>query len=146
MAFRFKFETLLNVRKIRENMAQQSFSEAQRNHLALLDMKTQIEARRDDIRDDLMNRMKRGLDSSEVKRYYDYLSHMKEGLARLEENIKIAEQQLNAKRQKLLEAKKEHRAMERLREIHLSRFEAVERKNEMNFIDEIAIYRHRGER
>jgi flagellar protein FliJ len=146
MAFKFKFETLMNVRKIRENIAQQAFSEAQRNQLTLLNMKVQIEARRDDLSNDLMNRMKRGLGSPEVKTYYDYLSHIKQGLTRLAENIKAAEKQVDMKRQKLLEAKREHKAMERLKEIHQARFDAVERKNEMNFIDEIAISRHGGER
>ena len=146
MPFKFKFETLMNVRKIRENIAQQAFSEAQRNHLTLMNMKAQIEARRDDLGDDLMNRMKRGLGSTEVKIYYDYLAHIKEGLMRLDENIKVAEKQVDMKRQKLLEAKREHKAMERLKEIHQARFDVVERKNEMNFIDEIAISRHGGER
>jgi flagellar export protein FliJ len=146
MSFRFKFETLMNVRKIRENIAQQAFSEAQRNHLTLMNMKTQIEARRDDLRNDLMNRMKRGLGSVEVKTYYDYLSHMKTGLSRLDDNIRIAEQQVDVRRQKLLEAKREHKAMERLKEIHQARFDTVERKKEMNFIDELAISRHGGGR
>jgi len=144
MAFRFKFETLMNVRKIRENIAQQAFSEAQRNHQTLLAMKEQIEARRDDIRNDLMNRMKRGLGATEVRMYYDYLSHIKRALVRLDENILAAEKQVDLKREKLLEAKREHKAMERLREIHQARFDAAERKKEMNFIDEIAISRHGG--
>jgi flagellar export protein FliJ len=146
MAFRFKFETLLKVRKIWENMALQAFSLAQRQHLALLAMKTQIESRRDGLRHDLMNKMKGGLNSSEVKSYYDYLFHLEEGIERLQENISSAEQQVNLKRKELLKTKRAYKAIARLKEIDQARYDTLERKADMNFIDEIAILRHGGER
>ena len=146
MAFKFKFETLLKVRKIRENMALQVFSQAQRQHLALLALKTQIESKRDDIRYTLMKRMKQGLKSSEVRGYYDYLTHLEEGIAGLCENIALAEQQVSRRRKDLLETKKAKKAIARLKEIDQIRFDTIERKKDMNFIDEIAILRHGGER
>lgn len=146
MAFRYRYETLLNVRRIRENIAQQAFSQAQRNHLSLLAMRGQIESRSTDLGHDLMNRMKRGINSSEVRGYYEYLSHLKESLEKIEKNIRISQQHVTLKREKLLEAKRAHQAVERLKEIHRDRFDALERKAEMNFIDEIAIMRHGGTR
>jgi flagellar export protein FliJ len=146
MAFRFKFETLLKVRKIWENMALHAFSQAQRQHLALLAMKTQIESRRDGLRNDLMNKMKGGLNSSEVKSYYDYLFHLEEGIERLQENISSAEQQVDIKRKELLKTKRAHKAIARLKEIDQARYDTLERKADMNFIDEIALLRHGGER
>jgi flagellar export protein FliJ len=146
MTFRYRFETLLNVRKIRENISQQAFSQAQRSYLSLLAMRAQIESRRDDLRHDLMNRMKGGLGSSDVKRYYDYVFHLEKSREKITENIRISEQQVNTMRVKLLEAKRAHKAVARLKEIHQARFDTFERKKEMNFIDEIAIMRHGGER
>ena len=67
MAFKYKFSTLLNVRKIQENIAQQAFSQAQRYVKTLVAMRDQVLMRRDTLRAELMTRMGQGLSSTEVK-------------------------------------------------------------------------------
>lgn len=146
MGFRFKFATLMNVRKVQENTAQQLFSQAQRYVSTLMAMKEQVSIRRDVLRAELMTRMKNGLSSNEVKGYYDYLSHLEQGIERINENIKVARKQLEEKREYLMKAKRAFKAISRLREIHLSRFDETERKKDMKFLDEIAVLRHGGER
>ncbi len=146
MAFRFRFETLLNVRKIQENIAQQAFSQAQRQLAALIAMKDQVMARKDVLKTELMTRMKGGLGSSEVKRYYDYFFHLDEGITHIVESIEKTGRQVDEKRQELLKAKSAHKALTRLREIHQDRHEEAERKKEMHFLDEIAIMRAGGEK
>lgn len=139
MAFHFKFKTLLNVRKIQENLAQQALSQGQRHLASLNAMKEQILARKDVLKAELMTRMKGGLSSSEVRRYYDYILHLDEGIVRINENIEKAQRQVDEKRDALLKAKRAHQAILRLEEIHQARFDEHERRQEMNFLDEIAI-------
>jgi flagellar export protein FliJ len=146
MAFKYKFSTLLKVRKIQENIAQQSFSQAQRYLRTLLAMRDQVLARRDTLRSELMTRMRQGLSSTEVKIYYDYLLYLEKGLERIDENIKTAEQQVDVKREDLLKAKRAFKAISRLKEIHQARFDEALRKKDMIFLDEIAVLRHGGER
>jgi flagellar FliJ protein len=146
MAFKYKFSTLLNVRKIQENVAQQAFSQAQRYVRSLEAMRDQILARRDILRSELMTRMKQGLSSTEIKLYYDYLSYLEKGLERIDENIKTAEQQVEVKREELLKAKRSSKAISRLKEIHQARYDEALRKKDMIFLDEIAVLRHGGER
>ena len=146
MVFKFKFATLLNVRKIQENIAQQAFSQAQRYVSSLQEMKEQISARKDILRVELMTRMRQGLSSTEVKGYYDFLNHLEQGIVRINENIKTAERQVNEKREELLKAKRSFKAIARLKEIHQARFDATERKKDMNFLDEIAILKAGGDR
>lgn len=146
MAFHFKFETLLKVRKIQENMAQQVFSQAQRQLSALTAMKEQVLARKDLLRTELMTKMKSGLGSTEVKRYYDYLFHLDGSVERIDENIEKAGRLVDERRQELLKAKRAHKAILRLREIHRDRHEAKERRQDMNFLDEIATRHAGGER
>jgi flagellar export protein FliJ len=146
MAFKYKFSTLLNVRKIQENIAQQAFSQAQRYVRTLLAMRDQVLARRDILRAELMTRMRQGLSSTEVKIYYDYLLYLEKGIERIEENIKTAEQQVDVKREELLKAKRSFKAISRLKEIHQARFDETLRKKDMIFLDEIAVLRHGGER
>jgi flagellar export protein FliJ len=146
MAFKYKFSTLLNVRKIQENIAQQAFSQAQRYVRTLVAMRDQILARRDILRAELMTRMGQGLSSTEVKLYYDYLSYLEKGIERIDENIKTAEKQVDVKREELLKAKRASKAISRLKEIHQARYDEVLRKKDLIFLDEIAILRHGGER
>lgn len=146
MTFHFKFETLLNVRRIQENLAQQVFSQAQRQLSALIAMKEQVLARKDLLRTELMTKMKNGIGSSEVKRYYDYLLHLDGSIERIDENIEKAGRLVDEKRQELLKAKRAHKAILRLEEIHRERHDAHERRLDMNFIDEIAIMHAGGER
>lgn len=146
MAFKYKFSTLLNVRKIQENIAQQAFSQAQRYVKKLVAMKDQVLMRRDTLRAELMTRMRQGLSSTEVKIYYDYLSYLEKGLERIDENIKTAEKQVDVKREELLKAKRSSKAISRLKEIHQARFDEALRKNDVIFLDEIAVLRHGGVR
>jgi flagellar export protein FliJ len=146
MAFKYKFSTLLNVRKIQENIAQQAFSQAQRYVRTLLAMKNQILERRDILRAELMTRMRQGISATEVKIYYDYLSFLEKGLERIDENIKTAERQVDVKRTELMKAKRASKAITRLKEIYLARYEEALRKKDMIFLDEIAVLRHGGER
>ena len=146
MAFKYKFSTLLNVRKIQENIAQQAFSQAQRYVRTLFAMRDQVLARRDILRAELMTRMRQGLSATEVKIYYDYLLYLEKGLERIDENIKTAEQQVDVKREELLKAKRSSKAISRLKEIQEARFDEALRKKDMIFLDEIAVLRHGGER
>ncbi|MCU0575350.1 MAG: flagellar export protein FliJ [Desulfobacterota bacterium] len=139
MAFHYKFETLLNVRKIQENMAQQAFSHAQRHLAALAAMKEQVMARKEVLRAEMMTRMKGGLSSCEVKSYSDYLHHLDGGIERINENMEKAQRLLDERREELLKAKRAYKAILRLKEIHQARHEEAERKKEMKFLDEIAI-------
>ena len=146
MAFKYKFSTLLNVRKIQANIAQQAFSQAQRYVRTLLAMRDQVLARRDILRAELMTRMRQGLSATEVKIYYDYLLYLEKGLERIDENIKTAEQQVDVKREELLKAKRASKAISRLKEIQQARYDETLRKKDMIFLDEIAVLRHGGER
>jgi flagellar FliJ protein len=146
MAFKYKFSTLLNVRKIQANIAQQAFSQAQRYVKTLVAMRDQVLARRDILRAELMTRMRQGLSATEVKIYYDYLLYLEKGLERIDENIKTAEQQVDVKREELLKAKRASKAISRLKEIHQARYDETLRKKDMIFLDEIAVLRHGGER
>jgi flagellar export protein FliJ len=146
MAFRFRFATLLNVRRIQENLAQQALSQAQRQLSTLVAMKEQVMIRKEALRAELMTRMQGGVTSEEVRQYYTYLHHLEEGIARIDENIEKAGRMVDEKREALLKAKRARKGIDRLREIHQARYDEIERKQEMNFLDEIAVMKAGGER
>jgi flagellar export protein FliJ len=109
MAFRFRFATLLNVRRIQENLAQQALSQAQRQLSTLVAMREQVMIRKETLRAELMTRMQGGVTSEEVRQYYTYLHHLEEGIARINENIEKAGRLVDEKREALLKAKRAHK-------------------------------------
>jgi len=142
MSFHFRFETLLKVRKIKVNMAQQAFSQAQRHRLNLENLKTlKITAKNETIRE-LRSRMKTGMSALRMKQYHDYINFLEDSIKQLDKNLISANKQVDMRRIEMLKAKKEHKAIERLREIDEECYTMKQLKSEMRFIDEIAILRH----
>jgi flagellar export protein FliJ len=142
MGFRFRFETLSRVRKIKEDMALQEFSKAQKKLLDLEGMKADKLSQRMSKVLDLMLKMEEGIPARDVKAYTHYIAFLEDEVERIEKLIAQAQKLLDEKRGVLLKAKQEHKAMERLREIDLDRYTQEQSRQEMKFIDEIAIMRH----
>ncbi|HOO46075.1 MAG TPA: flagellar export protein FliJ [Deltaproteobacteria bacterium] len=142
MGFHFRFETLLKVRKIKENKAQQEFSKAQRHRQNLENLKNMKDAEKHEMIRELTSRMRSGMSAFQMSQYHDYIGFLEEGIKQIAKNIIAAEKQLDLKRGEMLQAKKEHTAIERLKEIDRERYTLNQRKSEMRFIDEIAIMRY----
>ncbi|HOM28589.1 MAG TPA: flagellar export protein FliJ [Deltaproteobacteria bacterium] len=139
MAFTFKFSTLLKVRKIQEDLARQQLAEAARQLTSILALRSQVEARKALLSAELLAAMSDGMKAHEVKAVSDYLYHLEERLVRLQDAVEKATRRVEEEREKVVKARKAHKAIERLREIHLERYKAEQDRLEMNFIDEIAV-------
>lgn len=142
MGFRFRFETLSRVRKIREDLALQEFSKAQRQVLDLEKFKDSINIRMSGTYRNLTSRMGKGIKSQEIIMYNQYIYYLEAGIKQVDKQIALAMKRLEAKRQELLKAKQESQAIERLREIDMERYKTEQDRLEMRFIDEIAVQRH----
>lgn len=142
MGFTFRFEALGRVRKIREDMALQEFSKAQKNLQDLEGLKEEKLARRMSSVLELMGRMETGIPARDVRAYTRYIALLEDEVERIGELVAGARTRLNEKREELLKAKQEHKAMERLKEIDFERYREHQSRLETNFIDEIAITRH----
>jgi flagellar export protein FliJ len=142
MGFRFRFETLSRVRKIREDLALQDFSKTQQVLLNLENLKAAILLRRDSVWQNLTEKMESGITAQDIISYNNYLFYLEAGITQTERQIAQALKLLETKRQELLKTKKEAKAIERLREIDMERHTAEQARQEMDFINEIAIQRH----
>lgn len=142
MGFRFRFETLLRVRKIREDLAMQEFSKIQKHLKGLEMLKSFNESRRSDTRQQFIQKIDAGLKSADIATYQSYLSRLDAEIGQLDKLIIQAGRQLDTKREELLKAKKEFKAMERLREIDEQRYRTRQQKEDMRFMDELAILRY----
>ncbi len=142
MGFRFRFETLSRVRKIREDLALQEFSKAQKVLIDLENLKAAILSRRAYVWQNLTEKMDSGITAQEIISYNNYIFYLEAGITEAEKQIAQALKIIETKRQELLKAKKEAKAIERLKEIDLERYTAEQARQEMNFINEIAVQRH----
>ena len=142
MGFRFRFETLLRVRKIREDLAMQEFSKIQKHLKGLEMLKSFNESRRSDTRQQFIQKIDAGLKSADIATYQSYLSRLDAEIGQLDKLIIQAGRQLDAKREELLKAKKEFKTMKRLREIDEQRYRTRQQKDDMRFMDELAILRY----
>lgn len=142
MGFRFRFETLLRVRKIREDLAMQEFSKIQKHLKGLEMLKSFNESKRSDTRQQFIQKIDAGLKSADIATYQSYLSRLDAEIGQLDKLIIQAGRQLDTKREELLKAKKEFKAMERLREIDEQRYRTRQQKEDMRFMDELAILRY----
>ena len=142
MGYVFRFETLKRVRKIREDLALQEFSAAQERLRDLEGQKEEKLARRMSSVLALMERMETGIPARDARTYTRYIALLEDEAERIGTLIEDARARLDGKREALLKARQEHKAMERLREIDVERYQEHQSRLEMNFIDEIAIMRH----
>jgi flagellar FliJ protein len=146
MGFTFRFETLRKVRKINENLTQQAFSQAQRHYFNLENLKNLRVAAKNNVQKELSSRMQKGLLAEQLKQYHDYLAFLDESIKQLDEKLIAAQKQVDEKRALMLGAKREHKAIERLKEVDEERYIKEQNRSEMRFIDEMAILRHGGSR
>jgi len=144
--FQFRFATLLRVRKIREQTALQAFATSQRHHKELkdrqqqyIDSKLALDAR---VEIDL----DKGISAAKFRMIKEYGAFITEAIKNLEEDIHVAGQDMENKRQAYVDAKTKYKAMGRLKEIDFMKYRQQEKLDEMQFIDEVAVTRHKEER
>jgi flagellar protein FliJ len=142
MPFRFRFETLSRVRKIRQDMALQEFSRAQMQVLGLESKKGLALEQKAASIGELILKMDAGISSDEVSSYDHYFSFLEKEVELLDRQIAQARKHLEEKRQELIKKQRDYKAIERLRELDLERYETNESRLEMRFINEIAVQRH----
>ena len=140
--FKFSQATLLKVRKIWSDQALQAFALTQRR---ILECRQAIEHNRalaEDLQAELAGRLQGGVQARELMRLTDYQTGLRAQAVGLKQQLTAAEEAAEVSRQQLLKAKTELKAMERLKEIELERYRAEIERQEMLFIDEIAVSRH----
>ncbi len=125
-----------------EKNRQKHFADAKQNLQIKNEELEQLENKRDGFTES-MNTVKK----AEVSQFRDnqaYLETLNQAVADKNETIAVLEEELETKRQHLLEASKNRKALEKLKE--RKPVEAIHEENriEQNFIDEIAMQRNRS--
>ena len=136
--FQFKLEPLLSYRKYQERLAQQETARAQMDVKAC---ETAIERlKQTHIRQagDIEDGLKKGLPSSQFKRYYEYLEVVENQIADEKQKKNHLETVLKEKLDILKKKSVDKKAMELYRERHQARYQFQVLQTEQKELDEIS--------
>ncbi len=132
--FTFTLQALLHLKESLEKQERNSLAAATRKLTALLQEKEDMLERRETASQDYSARMAGGMLASETQRYTSYFRMMKEMLELQDRKIHEAQAEIEACRQRLVEAMREIRMYENLREKQYQQY-----LQEMNNEEEKAI-------
>ncbi|MEW6379319.1 MAG: flagellar export protein FliJ [bacterium] len=140
---RFHLQSVLEYRQSLEEEAQREFSELQSNLVREVELGSRIQGQIAAWQEKFRGRQHQSIYSAEIDLYQKFLSFLTDEAARQREKIRSLELAVEEKRQILLEARKEKKIMDRLKEKTLSLWEKEMLKEEQKTLDERAIRRGR---
>ncbi len=145
MAFRFRLEKVLSVRRIREEEAHQRMADA-RERLARAQGEVEgLEARIAQAHQDLDALKRRDELSSEALYLHGlHMAGLRRELARAREELAVARREADEAHARLVEAHRDREALERLREREERQWERDQARRESRRMDEVALTRHRS--
>lgn len=134
--FRFRFASVLNVRKLKEETLQQIFSQSHRvwqeERKKLENLYTEWMAYLEKWR----NLQNQTVQVETLNLYQQYMKTFKMRITMQTMRVNECREDMERKRQKMIEATKEKKIMDRLKENHLHRYLKEEAKKEQKFMDE----------
>ncbi len=145
MKFQFTLEKVLHHKKIQEDVAKKDFTEAQ----VAVDL--ELEKKRKMERSIYLSRKKSfdlqrqgGAEAHSLQSIEEYIVLETERIKAQDHQIEIAIEQLEQKREILVQAGKEFKALEKLKEKRFKDFKNKKRKHEAKQLDDIVTMRSKG--
>jgi len=133
----FSLQKLLDVRHLGEKEKQKELSQSKRELKTEEENLLKLEVKRDQVAQKMQS-----IERAEVSRimnHHTYLSSVLESIVRKRTEIEDTEQKVEEKRQRLLTATKDRKALEKLKEKHTLEQRITAKKTEQAFLDEIAL-------
>jgi len=88
---------------------------------------------------ELEQKQSHGVAISEISLYVRFIEQLSGNMTKQEETVRIVQEQVDKKRQDLIEATKKKKILERLKEKALRAYEQLLRKKEEDFLNEVGI-------
>jgi flagellar FliJ protein len=140
--FQFRFETLLATRRHAEDALQKELSDAKR---ALAAEQTLLRESKEAHRRsmlELRQRQSEGFHAQDLLLFGSFLERLAREIDARMKRVAAAERRVNQKRVLLVEAMKQRKVLEKLREKDERDFQQALARSEQKFIDEVATGRH----
>lgn len=142
MAFRFRYQSLLEHRRQVEQQRQRELAICLRRRGELEAMLTKAQDTIRHNKQDLARSLQGRVDTSQLGMFARYATHMTGRGMNVARHIAAAQKQADEARQRLLEATKKVKALELLRDREHERWKKEQAKRETQHLDEVALQAH----
>ncbi len=140
--FRFPLQRLLEIRQHKENIIKNQMAQIQRKKISYQQKKeAMLERYAEGIKNMKNEKKSRILSIAKFQLYQNYFGYLKNQVDKQDALIKLVNDEIKIMSKKLIEARKEKRILERLREKSLQKYFYELRKEEQNFFDEVGTNR-----
>jgi len=140
--FKFKLQTILDVRKILEDKSLQEFSQKQKEFQRENEQLQSIQRQKTVIIDELRNVQGKTVNVSEIKMNMEYIKQCLKRESFQQEQVKEAEKRATIKKEALFDAIKKRKSMEILKARQFDQHQSKSNLIERTAIDEMALIRH----
>jgi len=140
--YNFKLEPLLNHRRFVEDVRQKAFTDVQKKVSESRHIAKCLEEEHVRQAEELKKKMQDPQPASENVLYATYLTSLSNRIDEQRQRVQAAEKERDEKKSALLEAVKNRKTIERLKEVRADQFEQFQLKKEQEFSDEIGIQQH----
>lgn len=139
--FRFRLQSVLNIKEKVEDLKKNEFGKAMAALAEAQRVKAEMEAARDSCINDFRRGINEGIDPVAFTRYNLFIENVKTAIKRQEFVVEQCEAFVEQKRQELVEAMRDRKTLETLRENDFEEFLIEEKKQEQKDVDEIVSYK-----
>jgi flagellar FliJ protein len=144
--FKFRFETVLKVKEKKEEQLKREFMQLIALKIRQENLLMEIEKEKQEKAKEKFNEKQIGTDIQTLIFYEEYTNLLRKQIEETEKRIKELQEKADIKREELIEASKQKKIFERLKQSDFNEFKNLVLKNEQQLLDEIAVNKfNRGE-
>ncbi len=137
--YKFPLQSVLNHRKFLEDKLQKDLAGLKRILDKAIGLLRKLKAEEKKSLEELHQKKAECINIPEVQLYMNYIDRLLADIGKQEKKVKKAEKKCNKKREELVTAMKNRKALEKLREKEVERFKKELNKNERKFFDDVSI-------
>ena len=136
--FQFRLQKLLEIREYKEKQVKNELAGAERKKYLLVEKKEKYLKEDHDARKKMrLEENKKEFTVERFNQYQQYFKRLKAGMKAQDKLINLADEEVKLINDKLIQARKEKRILERLKEKKLKKYMYEVQREEQNFFDEV---------
>lgn len=137
--FSFKLETVLNVKERKEEQLKHELLKLQALKALEEQLLAEVKEKRAYITRQKSDENKRGTDIQSLIHFEQYIGSLLKKIDDTQKNIKVLEKKADIKREEVVEASREKKVFEKLKEKQFGEFQKAVIQNEQKVLDEMAV-------
>lgn len=140
--FKYRLEPILTLKEKLEESKKRELGLAQQCHDKIRVEKEKLIKEQQAAYEEAKVQSSKKVNVGQLKQFHHYVQYMEQAIVLKNEEMEVAAQKVEQKREELIEAVKERKILENLKEIHLDEFREEEKRKENSIVDEIVTYKY----